>query len=397
MISKRSLDPLGALLHVLFFTAAATQTALVPLLPRIDRIFSLSPTASALLLAAPGLATLAVSLPAGQLADRLGAKRVTLVAALMMCAAAFAQAAPAFPALVAGRLVFGIAFGIIWTTGTAWLAHSGGKDRAPHLGAVATSSAVGLAAGPALGGVIADRWGLSAPFLLLGGLSVVLVVLLWPRPAERGRAGAARESLLALARIAPRQPGVVGGAVALAIGGAIGGATQLLVPLQLHGLGFSAASTGAAFSAGAAVYIAISAAVLRLGCRAITIQVSALAALALALSLLPATFEDGPIIVVGALIASTGFRAIVSTVAYPLAARSGGEADLGDGVVIGLLNGVWAAGQVLAPLLAGALDQTGGVSLGYLSVIIPGVGGAIWLLSRRIRGERTTEIAPARA
>lgn len=397
MIRRRSLDPLEALLHVLFFASAATQTALVPLLPRIDTVFSLSPAASALLLAAPGLATVTVSLPAGLLADRLGARRVTLLAAVLMCAAAFAQATPDFSVLLAGRLVFGVAFGIIWTTATAWLAHAGSEDRAPHIGAVATSAAVGLAAGPALGGVIADRWGLSAPFLLLGSLAAVLMILLWRRPAGRATAGDPRESLIALARIAPRRPGVVVGAVGLTIGGAIGGAAQLQVPLQLHGLGFSAASTGAAFSAGAVVYIAVSAAVVRLGARAVTIQVTAIAAAALALSLLPAAVENVPIIVVGALVASTASRAIVSTVAYPLAARSGSEANLGNGVVIGLLNGVWAIGQVLAPLLAGALDQTGGASLGYMSVIAPCAGGAIWLLIRRTRSEQATEIAPSPA
>jgi hypothetical protein len=179
----------------------------------------------------------------------------------------------------------------------------------------------------------------------------------------------------------------------LAIAGGIGAVTQLLVPLQLHRIGFSAAATGAAFSAAAGMYIAISAMVVRLGCRAIKIQVGALAGLALALSLLPAAFEDGAILVIGALIASTGSRAIVSTVAYPLAARSAIDANLGDGAVIGLLNGVWAMGQVLAPLLAGTFDQAGGVRLGYLSVIVPGAAAALWLLIRRSRGERTGELA----
>src|SRR5579862_1506473 len=50
--------------------------------------------------AAPGLATLAVSMPAGLVADRLGARRVTIAATALMCLAALAQAAPSYPALL---------------------------------------------------------------------------------------------------------------------------------------------------------------------------------------------------------------------------------------------------------------------------------------------------------
>jgi MFS family permease len=73
------------------------------------------------------------------------------------------------------------------------------------------------------------------------------------------------------------------------------------------------------------------------------------------------------------LVLSTAPRAVVSTVSYPLATDSAAQAELGDGVVIGLLNGTWAAGLVLAPLLAGALDQSAGPGAAYLAAIVPGV------------------------
>jgi MFS family permease len=70
-------------------------------------MYGLSPSAGALLLAAPGLATLAVSMPAGILADRLGARRVTIIATFLMSAGALAQAAPSYMILIGGRLLFG--------------------------------------------------------------------------------------------------------------------------------------------------------------------------------------------------------------------------------------------------------------------------------------------------
>jgi len=89
---------------------------------------------------------------------------------------------------------------------------------------------------------------------------------------------------------------------------------------------------------------------------------------------------------IGALLLSTAPRAVVSTVAYPLATESAAQAELGGGVVIGTLNGIWAAGLVLAPLLAGALDQIAGPGPAYLAAIIPGLLATL-VLSRLTRLE----------
>jgi predicted MFS family arabinose efflux permease len=383
---------LTPLLHASFFVAAATQSAIVPLLPRLSHAYGLSPSAGALLLAAPGLATLAVSMPAGVLADRLGARRVTIAATFLLSAAALAQAAPSYMVLVAGRLAFGLAYGIVWTAGVAWLSSSHGEAGSPRLGAVATSAAVGMVAGPGIGGIVADVLGLSAPFLLVAGLAVVLALLLSRQPDVARRVHtAASPSLRSFIRIAPRRPGVLTGAAVLAIGGAVGGVTQLLVPLQLHQAGFSASGTGVAFSAAAGLYIVVSASVIRLGRRATAPRAAALAGLALALSLLPGVFGLGAVGLVGMLLLSTMPRAFVSTVSYPLATESAASAELPDGVVIGLLNGAWAIGLVLAPLIAGAIDQLAGPAPAYLTAVLPGSIGALWLLARRTATKPETE------
>ena len=48
-------------------------------------------------------------------------------------------------------------------------------------------------------------------------------------------------------------------------------------------------------------------------------------------------------------------RAILWTVSYPLGARGAEQSATGVGVVMGLLNAVWAATAVVSPLFAGAL------------------------------------------
>jgi hypothetical protein len=119
-----------------------------------------------------------------------------------------------------------------------------------------------------------------------------------------------------------------------------------------------------------------------------TLRVIALGAIALSLSLVPgvAGIMSGALVAV--LFLSAAPRAVVSTVVYPLATRSSTHTGLGDGVVIGLLNAVWAASQVGIPLLAGVLDQLGGPQVAYLAAVVPGAAVGAWLLARQLPGRR---------
>jgi hypothetical protein len=113
---------LRCLVFGLFLACGVAQSAIVPLLPHLATRYALSDSETALLLAVPGLATLTVSVPAGVAADRYGARRVTLCAGLLLSVSCVAQAGQSLVLLMAGRIAFGIAFGIVWTTGVAWLA-----------------------------------------------------------------------------------------------------------------------------------------------------------------------------------------------------------------------------------------------------------------------------------
>ena len=118
---------LPALICGLFFVSGLAQTAIVPLLPRLAVHYGLSSSETALVLALPGLAMLTVSVPAGVLADRWGARRITLISGVLLAVGCAAQGVPCLPALVAGRIVFGVSFGVLWTAGAAWLSGLGGR------------------------------------------------------------------------------------------------------------------------------------------------------------------------------------------------------------------------------------------------------------------------------
>jgi predicted MFS family arabinose efflux permease len=373
------------LVYALFLIAGVAQAAIVPLLPRLAARYGLSPTETALLLALPGLATLAVSVPAGLAADRFGARRVTLAAGAILAVSCLAQAAPSLAVLLLGRIGFGVAFGVVWTTGMAWLSEIAAVEGGATLGPSVTCSSVGIMIGPAVGGVLADRAGLGVPFLLIGfaAAAVTVPLGLWSRrqSSRRTSTEAPATTPRSLARLL-RRPGVAAAAGGLIVSGAVSGTSQLLITAGLHRSGISTGQIGLAFSAAAVCYIAVSATTVKLGDRAHTLRFNAAATTLLSLALLPALAGGNPFALVAALLFTAAPRAAVSTVAYSLAA--GPDSDQGS--VYGLLNGAWAGAMVLTPLLAGALDQRAGAQAGYLAVIVPScVIAAILVASSRPR------------
>jgi MFS family permease len=370
------------LVYGLFLTCGVAQSAIVPLLPHLAVRYGLSDSETALLLAVPGLATLAVSVPAGVAADRYGARRVTLCAGLLLSLSCVAQAGQSLVLLMAGRIAFGIAFGVVWTTGVAWLAALDDAPQGARLGPSVTCSSVGVMFGPAVGGLLGQDAGPSLPFLLIAAVTaaVVLPLALGSTSAGERRAdldGARRRDRSSGAVLSlVHRPGFGAAAGGLAVAGAVSGSSQLLITGGLHADGISTGRIGLAFSAAAVCYIAVSAAIVRLGARAQTRRFNALATSLLALALVPALASGGVPALVVALILCSVPRAAVSTIAYALPSLGDG-----DGYAIGMLNGAWAGAMVLTPVLAGALEQHGGAEVGYLAVILPCAAVAVALIA----------------
>src|SRR5580698_105474 len=148
----------------LILASAAAQFALVPVMPAYAHRLGLSGFQQGEVLGAPGLAALAVCLPAGTLSDRFGARRMTLCAGMLMAVGTLVQAlAGNVAVLLAARLLFGAGYGIVWTAGLCWLAEAGG---ASTIGGSVTSGGIGGVLGPAVAGVLVQRLGLGAPWLL---------------------------------------------------------------------------------------------------------------------------------------------------------------------------------------------------------------------------------------
>ena len=343
------------LMHGLILASAAAQFALVPVMPVYARQFGLSGLQQGLLLGATGLATLAVSVPAGTLADRVGARRITLAAGLLMAAATLGQAlAGSFPALLAARLAFGAGYGVLWTAGLCWLAAAAGGPRA--LGGSVASAGVGGVAGPAVSGALTEHLGLAVPLLAAAaGFAVITAAL----AALRVPAYTAESHPAALAglRAAGRDRGVIGAAAAVVTAGLSTGACALLVPAQLHLAGASSGQIGLVFAAAGILFAAGSALTTTAGRRAVALPVICGGMLVLTAALSLGVLSTASLALIVMLCVATAARSVLWTVSYPLAATAAERRGIGLGAAVGLLNGIWAATAVLGPLVAGLAAQ----------------------------------------
>ena len=358
--------PFRLLIGALILVSAAAQFALVPVMPVYARRLGLSGFEQGLVLGATGLATLIVSVPAGRLSDRLGARRLTLAAGLLMAAATAAQAlAGDFPALLAARLAFGAGYGMVWTAGLCWLAGAmaGGP---PALGGSVASAGVGGVAGPAVSGALAQSLGLAVPLLvtaagfaaITAGLAVLRVP---PGPAAPYQANTPGPRTAAASR------DLIGAAAAVVTAGLSTGVCALLVPARLHAAGASPGQIGLDFAAAGILFAVGSALTAAAGRRAVNLPVTCGGMLVLAAALALAVVGTTPLPLVAMLCVTTAARSVLWTVSYPLAASAGARngAGTGLGASVGLLNVIWAATAVLGPFGAGVAAEHVGAAAAF--------------------------------
>lgn len=339
------------LIYGLVLASSGTQFAVVPVLPVYAHRLGLSGPQQGMLLGATGLAALAVSLPAGVLSDRLGARRLTLLAGWLMTIALFTQAvASSFPVLLAARLGFGTGFAVVWTAGLSWLAEA--APGGPGLGGTVASAGAGGVVGPALSGVAVQYFGLTGPFLAVAagfGMLTLALGLLRLRAVAVVPAAGMGTSL----RAAASDRGTVAAAAAIVAAGGTTGVSALLVPSELHAAGASPGQIGLVFAVAGVLFVLGSTLTTAAGRRAVRLPVLVAGLLALALALSPAVVTSAPFAIVAMQCATTAVRSVLWTVSYPLAAGGSQRRGAGVGVVMGLLNGGWAATALLAPLAAG--------------------------------------------
>lgn len=172
--------------------------ALIPSLPLYAQSFGVPAAAIGMAVAVYGLARFVVALPAGKFADLMGRRPTIALGGLISgLGNLWCAYASSYPEFLIARFVAGFGAGLIVTTGHVVLADISTPERRGRILAIYQGTfifAVGI--GPLPGGLLAEHYGLGAPFIGTGCASLLAMVVAWfvvpeTREFARGRAASA--------------------------------------------------------------------------------------------------------------------------------------------------------------------------------------------------------------
>jgi predicted MFS family arabinose efflux permease len=186
----------GVILAWMCFLVGINQLgfgSVVPSLPLYAKSFGVTASAIGMAVGIYGLARFFIALPAGRLADGFGRRPALAIGGLisgvgnLWCAWAHS-----YPEFLVARFVAGAGAGLIVTIGHVVLADISTPERRGRMLSIYMGCfvfAVGI--GPFPGGLLAEAYGLSAPFIAFGVTNLAAMLVAWFAVAEtRGYAHA---------------------------------------------------------------------------------------------------------------------------------------------------------------------------------------------------------------
>ncbi len=150
----------------------------IPVLPSLALEFDANVAAAGLMVIAPMLGALAVTLPTGYLIDRIGRRRLLIVAPAITSISAFlVLRAASYPELLAYLSLGGIAQQMWQMSRLAAIADSSVQNRrGRQITGMASAGRAGTLMGPLLGGLIGELLGVRVPFAVYGVAAALAVV-----------------------------------------------------------------------------------------------------------------------------------------------------------------------------------------------------------------------------
>jgi MFS transporter, DHA1 family, multidrug resistance protein len=155
--------------------------AMIPSLPLYAQSFGVGASAIGFAVGIYGLARFLVALPSGQLADRFGrSPTLALGGVVSGLANLWCAWASSFPEFIIARFVAGAGAGLIVTTGQVVLADiSTPAERGRMLSLYQGTFIFAVGVGPFPGGLLAEHYGLAAPFIAYGVLGLAAALVAW--------------------------------------------------------------------------------------------------------------------------------------------------------------------------------------------------------------------------
>lgn len=371
-----------------------------PVLPAFARSFGLDAASVGLVISIYGLARFFANVPAGHLAERSGRRPVLIVGTVITSvASALIATADSLPLLLFYRLLTGLGAATVLTGGQIMVGDIATPERRGRM--MSTYQGfflVGVGLGPTPGGILADAFGVRAPFIAYAVFSALacVVALFFIRETRPALAATART-----AAGAPHEAASTPAAPAQPLRATLLGAPFLLISIVSFATFF--ARTGAMFTVVpllAREHIGLSASQLGLSLTA----VSALGIVMLYPSgVLSDRFGRKRLIAPAMLVEATalaGFAVSGSYVAFLASALLWGfgsgisgpapaayVADLAPAEVRGPMYGIFRsvsdAGYIVGPLLLGSLIDHAGYAPPLLltAALLATSGGLFWLFA----------------
>ncbi|MCH2635994.1 MAG: MFS transporter [Acidimicrobiales bacterium] len=160
------------------FLVMAGQGVIGPVLPLYARDFGVSATMVGLTLTVFALARLILNIPAGLIADRFGRRVLLIGGPILTSIGMFGSGfAGDIWSLLIWRFVAGAGSAFFMSGALIYLIDIAPPDlRARYVATNQWALSVGVALGPGIGGLVAERWGLAAPFHLVGVIALFAAV-----------------------------------------------------------------------------------------------------------------------------------------------------------------------------------------------------------------------------
>ncbi len=175
----------------------AGQGVIGPVLPLYAKNFGVSATVVGLTLTVFALARLILNVPAGMIADRFGRRILLIGGPILTSIGMFGSGfAGDIWSLLIWRFIAGGGSAFYMSGALIYLIDIAPSDRRARY--VATNQwalSVGVALGPGIGGLVAERWGLAAPFHVVGVIALVAATYaIFRLPETRNSTARASES-----------------------------------------------------------------------------------------------------------------------------------------------------------------------------------------------------------
>ena len=387
----------------------AGQGVVSPVLPLYADSFGVSTAMVGATVTAFGLARLVTNVPAGLFADRHG-RRFLLVGGPLVTAVGMLGSglAGSIWLLLVFRFVAGLGSGLYMTGAQTYLLDIAEPDQTARF--IATNQAallVGVSFGPALGGLLADRYGLSMPFLVVAVAAMITALYSYVRLPETLQAkgadtqaelvaGAASDDENSRWALLRSTDFLAVGLVAFAVFSIRAGVRQTLVPLQLNReFGLEVAELGTLFTALGVIGIVLIGpagwAADRLGKKLIIVPTALLAAAGIGLV---SVADSLPLFIAGLSISAFG-----TSISGPAPAAYVADLVREDrrGQAMGLYRTAGDLGVVFSPIISGAVADAVSIPFSIsLNAAFIGVAGLVfWMFAGSNNEQAVTETLTA--